>query len=104
MKTFGQRIQEARKAKGFTLDQVAKAIKSHKGYVSGIEHGKVNAPSPKMIPPLCRKLGLPVEEMSALAWYEKRPKGVSAGAVLKLAEAEIVDAQLTPPAGEKVAG
>jgi transcriptional regulator with XRE-family HTH domain len=97
MKTFGQRIQEARKAKGLTLEQLAKVIKSHKGYISGIEHGKVNAPSPKMIPPMCRKLDLPLEEMAALAYWEKAPKDVTAGALLALLEDVITAEQLTEP-------
>lgn len=77
MKTFGQRIKEARKEKGFTLDQVAKACRSHKGYISGIENAKTRPPSPKILVLLCKKLELDPEELAALAWWEKRPKGIT---------------------------
>lgn len=82
MQTFGQRVAAARRAKGLTLQQVARAILSHKGYVSGFEHAKVNPPSPKILRRLCRRLDLPLEEMLALAWWTKRPKGLSAAVML----------------------
>src|SRR5258706_11455768 len=34
---FGARVKGLRTASGMTLDQVARALGSHKGYVSGIE-------------------------------------------------------------------
>jgi len=97
MKTFGERVREARKAKGYSLDQVSKAMRSHKGYICGIETGGTSAPSPKMLPALCRKLELSLEEMAALAYWEKRPKLVTAGALLKLLEEVITDQQMTEP-------
>lgn len=58
MKTFGEVAAAARKAKALTLEKVAKAVGSHKGYISGIENGKVNAPSPKILKKMCKLLGL----------------------------------------------
>jgi len=77
MLKFGQRVHQARVEKRLTLDAVAKAIRSHKGYVSGIENDKVNPPSPKVVARICAKLELPFEEMLALGFWEKRPKGVT---------------------------
>jgi transcriptional regulator with XRE-family HTH domain len=106
MLTFGQRVKDARKAKGWTLERAAKAVKSHKGYISGIENGKVNAPSPKIIPLLCRHLELPLSEMLALAWWEKAPKGVTTIAAHELlsklreeeAKAKSDESQVVAPA------
>jgi transcriptional regulator with XRE-family HTH domain len=106
MLTFGQRIKEARKLKGWTLEKTAKAVRSHKGYISGIENGKVKAPSPKIIPLLCSKLELPLTEMMALAWWEKRPKAVTTIAAHELlskireeeAKAKSDESQVLPPA------
>lgn len=103
MKTFGERIRTARLAKGLTLEALAKVIKSHKGYVSGIENGKVNAPSHKLIPALCRRLGLPVEEMAALAWWEKRSRGVTLEASFRLLEGLISESLQPTPPGEEAA-
>jgi transcriptional regulator with XRE-family HTH domain len=97
MKTFGQIIKEARKSKDLTLEQVAKTCRTHKGYISGIENGVVRAPSPKIVPLLCKKLELDLERMAALAWWEKRPKSVTASAVLGLLEDVIVEQQQAEP-------
>lgn len=76
MKTFGETIRAARRVKAFTLERVAKACHTHKGYISGIENAKVNAPSPKVVARLCRLLDLDERRMLVLGWWEKRPKGV----------------------------
>lgn len=72
-RTFGERLHEARKNAGLTLEEVAKRIHSHKGYISGIENSKVNAPSPKAIKRLCQLFGWQPEEMLVVAWAEKAP-------------------------------
>jgi DNA-binding XRE family transcriptional regulator len=48
-KTVGQWLKEQRKRRGFTLEEVAARVDSHKGYVSGIENGKVRPPSLKFL-------------------------------------------------------
>ena len=57
-----------------TLDQVAKKIGSHKGYVSGIENGKVNPPSVKFIRKFARLFASDEKEMVRIAWLDKAPK------------------------------
>ena len=49
MSEFGDLVKKLRKEREMTLEAVAKKIGSHKGYVSGIENGKVNPPSVKVI-------------------------------------------------------
>jgi transcriptional regulator with XRE-family HTH domain len=49
MNTFGQVTKALRKRAGLTLEDVAKKISSHKGYVSGYENGKVNPPSVRIV-------------------------------------------------------
>lgn len=77
MKRFGEVMKEARKGLGLTLEAVAKSTSTHKGYISGIEHGKVNAPAANLTRRLARKLGLDPEEMVAIGYWEKRPEGVT---------------------------
>ena len=60
--------------RGLTLEAVAKAIGSHKGYVSGIEHSKVNPPSWRIIRKLCLVLMLDERRMQLLGWIEKAPQ------------------------------
>ncbi len=52
MQSFGEWIRQERRKKNWTLQDVAKRIGSHKGYVSGIENAKVNPPSAK----LCKRI------------------------------------------------
>ena len=54
MSRFGERVKKLRKDKNLTVEKVAKAIGSHKGYVSGIENGKVKPPSPKLVRKIAR--------------------------------------------------
>ena len=83
MQTFGGIIKEARKRSGFTLDQVAKSVSTHKGYVSGVENHKVDPPAANLTRRLARKLGLDPEEMVALGWFEKRPQGVTMDSLIR---------------------
>ena len=74
--TFGKRLKELRKKKGLTLKAVADVIKSSKGYLSGIEHGKVNPPSDRFVRRIARLLGVGETEMLRLAYFDKVPKEV----------------------------
>lgn len=71
--SFGSTIKDARLMRHLTLDALAKKVGTHKGYISGIELGKVNPPSPKMIEKLGKVLGLGVPTLLLLAWIEKAP-------------------------------
>lgn len=96
MKTFGETIRDARKLKGFTYERLARAIRSHKGYVNSIEHGNVSPPSPKMIRRLSKILDLDADHMTAMAYLEKRPKALTIRMIFhecaSFIEAENIDA------------
>jgi transcriptional regulator with XRE-family HTH domain len=70
---FGNLMKSLRKQKGMTLDVVAKKVGTHKGYVSGIETGKVNPPSVKMIRKFARMFGQDEKTLVRLAWVDKAP-------------------------------
>ena len=73
---YGQIVHESRKALGLSLERVAKAVGSHKGYLSGIENGKVRPPSARVSRKLCQVLRLDVKCMLMRAWAEKAPQDV----------------------------
>ncbi len=71
---FGARLKDLRRSKGLTLEKVARAVKTHKGYVSGIENGKVRPPSPKFVTRFARFYKVDERELLRLAYAEKAPK------------------------------
>jgi transcriptional regulator with XRE-family HTH domain len=74
--SFGCLVKQLRLSKGLRLADVAKRMGSHKGYVSGIENGKVSPPSPRMTKKLAKILGLDVLDLLEFAWVEKAPKEI----------------------------
>jgi transcriptional regulator with XRE-family HTH domain len=70
---FGDLVKHLRKEKGLTLEVVAKRIGTHKGYVSGIERGKVNPPSVNLIRKYAKLLGQDARILARLAWVDKAP-------------------------------
>ena len=74
--TFGNRLKELRKRKGLTLKALADIIGSSKGYLSGIEHGKVNPPSDKFVRRIARAVGAQETDLLRLAYYDKVRKEV----------------------------
>ena len=73
MSRFGTLVKELRKQKGLTLEEVAKKLGSHKGYVSGIENDKVNPPSVKIIMKYAKLFGQDARRLVRLAWVDKAP-------------------------------
>lgn len=76
MSDFGDLVKRLRKGRGMTLEQVARKIGSHKGYVSGIENGKVNPPSVKFIRKFARIFDHDEREMVRIAYLDKAPKAI----------------------------
>ena len=60
---FGKRIRGLRKANGMTLDMLSAKSGMSKGYLSGIENGKVNPPVDRLV----RKLARPEHEPERIA-------------------------------------
>lgn len=76
MGSFGTLVKQLRKEKGHVLEYVAKKIGSHKGYLSGIENGKVNPPSARFVRKLSRILEYDEKELLKMAYLEKVPAAV----------------------------
>ena len=76
MVRFGKVIQRARKKRGLTLEAVARTLGSHKSYLSGMETGKVNPGSPKLIRRLASALRLNAEDLILRAYVEKVPRQI----------------------------
>ena len=74
MSGFGDLVKGLRKERQMTLEQVARKIGSHKGYVSGIENGKVNPPSVKFIRKFAKIFQYDEKRMVRLAYVDKAPK------------------------------
>ena len=74
--TYGEEIREARISFDMTLEALAKKAGTNKGYISGIENGKVRPPSASMTKKLCKALDLREFDMMALGWAEKAPKDI----------------------------
>ena len=74
MSQFGDLVRKLRKERQLTLEDVARKIGSHKGYVSGIENGKVNPPSVKFIRKFSRLFKHDEKEMVRIAYVDKAPK------------------------------
>ena len=55
------------------MAEMARKIGSGKGYISGIEGGKVPPPSVKVIRKYAKALGQDVRTLVRLAWVDKAP-------------------------------
>lgn len=73
MQEFGELIRSLRKAKGLTLEDVARKVGTKKGYISGIENSKVNPPAPDKVRALAKVLGGDRILFLLLATIEKAP-------------------------------
>lgn len=72
MRRFCDVLKARRKEKGLTLEKVAKAVGTHKGYISGIENDQVGPPRPTMVGKLAKVLELDVDELLVLRLLEHR--------------------------------
>lgn len=86
---FGISLRAMRQRRGWTLEQVAKKIGSHKGYVSGIENDKVNPPSAKVVRRLARIFEMPYPTMLAQAELEKVHRDVPLQVLREAIDAEL---------------
>jgi len=70
---FGKRIRDLRKANGMTLDMLSAKSGMSKGYLSGIENGKVNPPVDRLVRKLARIFGQDEIGFLKLAYIDKLP-------------------------------
>ena len=59
--TVGQRLKDARKARGLTQDMLAEKIGTSRGVITNIEHNKILEPQPMVVNALCRELHIQKE-------------------------------------------
>jgi transcriptional regulator with XRE-family HTH domain len=74
MSHFGDLVRKLRKEKKMTLEAVARGVGSHKGYISGIENGKVNPPSEKLIGKFAQVFQWDERQMVLLSYVDKAPE------------------------------
>ena len=70
---FGKRIRELRKANGMTLDALSAKSGLSKGYLSGIENGKVNPPVDRLVRKLACLFNQDEIGLLKLAYLDKLP-------------------------------
>lgn len=73
VQSFASRLKELRKARGMTLEQVARGAGTNKGYLSWIERGKFQPPSGKFVTKIARFFSVDDRELLRLAYLEKAP-------------------------------
>ena len=56
------------------MEALARMLRTHKGYISSIESGKVNPPSVKVIKKFAKVLGQDVKHLVRIAWVDKAPE------------------------------
>lgn len=53
---IGQRLKEARKARGISQDMLAQRIGTSRGVITNIEHNKIHEPQPMVVNAICQAL------------------------------------------------
>lgn len=94
MSKFGEVVKALRLADELTLEAVAKRIGSHKGYISGIENGKVNAPSVKVLrryQKIFEHRGIKLEDLVELAYVDKSPALVRSRLLLRIQDNPLLE-------------
>lgn len=71
---FGVLVRKSREQKGLTLAKVASKLKTHKGYISGIEWGKVNPPAAGLSARYAKLFGWDPVDLVELSEAVKAPK------------------------------
>ncbi|HEV3026537.1 MAG TPA: helix-turn-helix domain-containing protein [Planctomycetota bacterium] len=108
MSTFGELLRRLRREQAFSLRTVAKKLGTQKGYLSGIENGKVNPPSAKLVKRIAQLYRLDERMLLRLAWADKAPSLIREDAVRMVSHAEfeeeafpgLVSVRLLNPEGQ----
>lgn len=75
-KDFASMLKDARLSWQLSITDLAKKADVEKSYLSGIERGMVNPPSPRVTRRLVKVLGLDRREMLVHAWIAKADKEI----------------------------
>jgi transcriptional regulator with XRE-family HTH domain len=108
MSTFGELLRRLRREQGFSLRTVAKNLGTQKGYLSGIENGKVNPPSAKLVKRIAHLYRQDERMLLRLAWADKAPSLIREDAVRmanrtdfdETSSADLVSVRLINPEGQ----
>lgn len=65
--TFGAALRERRRAAGLSQRELAERIGLDFSYISKVENGRLPPPAADTVVTMCRVLGVPAEELLALA-------------------------------------
>lgn len=89
MSNFGELLRRLRREQGYSLRTVAKKLNTQKGYLSGIENGKVNPPSAKLVKRIAQLYRQDERMLLRLAWADKAPSLIREDAVRMVNSAEL---------------
>lgn len=89
MSTFGELLRRLRLEQGLSLRLTAKKLGTQKGYLSGIENGKVNPPSAKLVKRIASLYRQDEKSLLRLAWADKAPSLIREEAVRMASAADI---------------
>lgn len=78
MQSFGKFLRQLRMEREMSLTGLAKKAGVEKGYLSGVEHEKVNPPSAKVVRVLAKVLRHDLKDLLMRAYIEKAPKEIKA--------------------------
>jgi transcriptional regulator with XRE-family HTH domain len=91
MSAFGTLLRQLRKEQGWSLNVLAEKAGTQKGYLSGIENGKVNPPSPKLLKRFAKLFDQDEKALLRLAWADKAPQMIRDEALQMMAQADLDD-------------
>jgi transcriptional regulator with XRE-family HTH domain len=89
MSAFGTLLRQLRKEQGWSLNVLAEKAGTQKGYLSGIENGKVNPPSPKLLKRFARLFDRDEKALLRLAWADKAPQMIRDEALQMMTHADL---------------
>jgi transcriptional regulator with XRE-family HTH domain len=89
MSNFGELLRRLRRERGHSLKTVARKLGTQKGYLSGIENGKVNPPSAKLVRRISQLYGQDERMLLRLAWADKAPSLIRDEAVRMVHHADL---------------
>jgi len=81
MSNFGELLRRLRREQGYSLRTVARRLDTQKGYLSGIENGKVNPPSDRLVKRIAQMYRQDERMLLRLAWADKAPPLIREDAV-----------------------
>src|SRR5258706_5468641 len=91
MSNFGELLRRLRRERGYSLKIVARKLNTQKGYLSGIENGKVNPPSAKLVKRISQLYDQDERMLLRLAWADKAPTLIREDAVRLVNHADLED-------------